>query len=90
MAVVVLGYAGVSRRLERTILTGPIVFVTVGLLVGGEGLGWFGLRIGSGAVRTLAEATLTLVLFTDASRINLGRFAARSRCRHACSGSGCR
>ena len=72
MAVVVLGYAGVSRRLERTILTGPIVFVSIGLLVGGEGLGWFGLRIGSGAVRTLAEATLTLVLFTDASRINLG------------------
>jgi sodium/hydrogen antiporter len=72
MAVVVLGYAGVSRGLERTILTGPLVFVSVGLLVGGEGLGWFGLRIGSGAVRTLAEATLTLVLFADASRINLG------------------
>ena len=71
MAVVVLGYAGVSRRLERTVLTGPIVFVTVGLLVGGEGLGWFALGIGSGAVRSLAEATLTLVLFTDASRINL-------------------
>jgi sodium/hydrogen antiporter len=72
MAVVVLGYAGVSRRLERTILTGPIVFVSVGLLVGGEALGWFGLQIGSGTVRALAEATLTLVLFTDASRINLG------------------
>jgi sodium/hydrogen antiporter len=71
MAVVVLGYAGVSRRLESTIVTGPIVFVSVGLLVGGEGLGWFGLRIGSGEVRALAEATLTLVLFTDASRINL-------------------
>ena len=71
MAVLVLGYAGVSRRLERTVLTAPIVFVSVGLLVGGEGLGWFGLRIGSGAVRALAEATLTLVLFTDASRIDL-------------------
>ena len=71
MAVLVLGYAGVSRRLERTVLTAPILFVTAGLLVGGEALGWVDLRIGSGAVRTLAEATLTLVLFTDASRIDL-------------------
>lgn len=73
MAVVVLGYAGISRRLERTVLTGPIVFVSIGLLLGGEGLGWLELRIGSGGVRALAEATLTLVLFTDASRIDLGK-----------------
>jgi NhaP-type Na+/H+ or K+/H+ antiporter len=71
IAALVLVYAGLSRRLERTALTGPIVFVSAGLLLGGEVLGWLDLGIGSGAVRALAEATLTLVLFTDASRIDI-------------------
>ena len=72
VAGVVLGYAAFSRRLERTVVTGPIVFVTAGLLMGSEVLGWLDLRIGSEGVRGLAEATLTLVLFMDASRIDLG------------------
>jgi sodium/hydrogen antiporter len=72
VAAVVLVYAGLSRRLEQRGLTGPIVFVSAGLLLGGEVLGWLNLEIGSGAVRALAEATLTLVLFTDASRIDIG------------------
>jgi NhaP-type Na+/H+ or K+/H+ antiporter len=69
----VLGYAALSRRLERTVITAPIVFVTVGLLTGNEVLGWLDLGIGSSAVRALAEATLTLVLFADASRIDLAK-----------------
>jgi NhaP-type Na+/H+ or K+/H+ antiporter len=72
IAVLVLGYAGVSRRLERTVVTAPMLFVALGLLVGPEVLGWLDLGIQSGAVRVLAEATLTLVLFSDASRIDLG------------------
>jgi NhaP-type Na+/H+ or K+/H+ antiporter len=71
VAALVLVYAGCSRRLERTHLTGPILFVGAGLLVGGEGLGWLDLHLGSSAVRTLAEATLTLMLFADASRIQV-------------------
>src|SRR4051794_9777284 len=71
VAVVVLGYAGVSRRLEGTVLTAAMIFVGAGLLVGTEGLGWLDVGAGSGTVRTLAEATLTLVLFSDASRIDL-------------------
>jgi NhaP-type Na+/H+ or K+/H+ antiporter len=71
IAAVVLGYAAVSRRLERTVITGPIVFVSAGLFMGDEVLGWLHLGIGSGEVRGLAEATLTLVLFMDASRIDL-------------------
>jgi NhaP-type Na+/H+ or K+/H+ antiporter len=71
IAVLVLGYAGLSRRLERTVLTGPMLFVAAGLLAGTEVLGWLDLGIESGAVRVLAEATLTLVLFADASRIDL-------------------
>ena len=72
ISALVLGYAVLSRRLEQTVLTAPILFVGAGLLVGNEGLGWLDLHIQSTAVRVLAEATLTLVLFADASRIDIG------------------
>ena len=55
IAAIVLGYAGLSRRLERSVVTAAIVFVTAGLLVGSEVLGWFDLSIGSGPVRVLAR-----------------------------------
>jgi NhaP-type Na+/H+ or K+/H+ antiporter len=71
VAALLLGYAGFSRRLERTVLTAPMLFVGAGVLVGSEVLGWLDLGIESDTVRALAEATLTLVLFTDASRIDL-------------------
>jgi NhaP-type Na+/H+ or K+/H+ antiporter len=71
VAALVLVYAGLSRRLDRTALTGPILFVGAGLVVGSEGLGWLDLRLGSSAVRALAEATLALMLFADASRIDI-------------------
>jgi sodium/hydrogen antiporter len=71
VAAIVLGYAGVSRRLERSIVSAAMVFVTAGLIAGPEVLGWLDLQIGSQGVRVLAEATLTLVLFADASRIDL-------------------
>lgn len=71
VAAALLLYAGVSRRLETSMVSSAMLFLTVGLLTGGEVLGWFDLEIGSGAVRALAEVTLTLVLFADASRIDL-------------------
>jgi NhaP-type Na+/H+ or K+/H+ antiporter len=71
VAVSLLGVAAVSGRLSGTPVTPAIVFVAVGLLVGPEVLGEIDLESSSGAVRTLAEATLALVLFCDASRIDL-------------------
>ena len=62
-----------SRRLSGTPVTPAIVFVAVGLLVGPQVLGEIELASSGGTVRTLAEATLALVLFCDASRIDLGR-----------------
>jgi sodium/hydrogen antiporter len=46
-------------------------FVTFGLLFGSEGTGWITLDVGGEELRGVAELTLTLVLFTDASRLNL-------------------
>src|SRR5205085_8508965 len=63
--------ASVSRFLERTPISAPMFFLSAGLLVGNEGLGWIGLAPTSEQVRVLAEATLTFVLFADASRIDV-------------------
>ncbi len=67
----VLGYALVSGRLVMTPVTAPMVFTSVGLIIGVGGLGWFDLEIDDESVRLLVEATLVLVLFTDAIRIDL-------------------
>src|SRR5262245_34712437 len=72
IAGVVLVYALVSRRLERTPITAGIFFLSAGLVLGSKGLGWIDLSPRGETVRLLAEATLTLVLFADASRIDLG------------------
>ena len=70
IAFVVLAYAVASLRLERVLVT-PAIFFTVGGLVAGPWLGLIEFPQGDGNIKLLAEATLTLVLFADASRINL-------------------
>jgi NhaP-type Na+/H+ or K+/H+ antiporter len=93
VALTLLGVAAVSRRLTGTPVTPAIVFVAVGLLVGPEVLGGIDVEGSSAAVRTLAEATLALVLFCDASRIDprhLLGLNRSSQCRCACSASDCR
>jgi sodium/hydrogen antiporter len=71
IALTLLGVAAVSRRLSGTPVTPAMVFVAIGLLVGPKALGEVDLDSSSSTVRTLAEATLALVLFCDASRIDL-------------------
>ena len=72
VAVVTLGYAGVSRRLQGTVVTAPIVFAGAGLVLGSDVLGLVELEPTGHTVKLLAEATLALVLFSDASRIDVG------------------
>ena len=71
ITLVVLAYAAVSRRLSGSMITTAIVFVAGGILASDELLGWLEPTIGSDTVRWVAEATLTVVLFSDASRIDL-------------------
>jgi sodium/hydrogen antiporter len=70
IAAVLIGYATVSRRLERLNVSGAMFFTTAGLLVGPV-LGLLDLQVGGEQVKLLAEITLTLVLFADASRISV-------------------
>jgi sodium/hydrogen antiporter len=71
VALALLAVAAVSRRLSGTAVTPALLFVTIGLLVGPQVLDGLDLSSKSSTVRALAEATLALVLFADASRIDL-------------------
>jgi NhaP-type Na+/H+ or K+/H+ antiporter len=71
VALAVLAVASVSGRIAGTPVTPAILFVAIGLLVGPRVLDELDLATTSSTVRALAEATLALVLFSDASRINL-------------------
>jgi len=71
VAGVGLVYALVSGRLGRTIVTSAMVFLTAGIVLGGGVLGWFTVGPSGATLRLIAESTLALVLFTDASRIDL-------------------
>jgi NhaP-type Na+/H+ or K+/H+ antiporter len=72
ISLLVLGYAAFSRRLLASVITPAMVFVAGGILASDEVLGWLDPAIRSESVRWVAEATLTVVLFSDASRIDLG------------------
>jgi sodium/hydrogen antiporter len=78
VALVLMAYAAVSGRLASTPVTQAMVFVAVGLLVGNRVLELIEADAASQFVRHLAEATLALVLFTDAVRVNLGRLRRES------------
>ena len=71
IAGILLVYAGLSRALGRSWVSTPMFFLTAGLIVGNEGIGWIDLGPSSEQIRILAEATLTVVLFADASRIDV-------------------
>ena len=61
----------VSSRLRQSVVTAPMVFALFGLLIGDGGFGLLRLQFGNGAIHLLTELTLVVVLFTDASRIDL-------------------
>lgn len=71
VALSVFGFAMFSHRSSMSPVTAPMVFTAIGLLLGTTGTDWFDLRLDSEVVSVLVEGTLVLVLFTDASRIDL-------------------
>jgi len=78
VAVLLIGYAAVSGRLQSTEITQAMVFVALGLLVGNRILQLVEVDTANQYVRLLAEATLALVLFTDAVRVKLGSLRRES------------
>ncbi len=72
LALALIAVATVSKRLTGSPITPAILFVSIGLLVGPKVLDGIDIESTSSTVRALAEATLAFVLFSDASRIDLG------------------
>jgi len=71
LAAFVFFYSIVSGRLDRTMFNGAILYTTFGLIIGPLGFGILNLNVDAEGLSTLAELTLALVLFTDASNANL-------------------
>ena len=79
VALALIAVAAVSRRISGTPITPAMLFVGNRLLVGPQVLDAVDLPSTSSTVRALAEATLALVLFADASRVDFGNCVATSR-----------
>lgn len=72
LALFTFVYGVIAGRLERTAVNGPVVYLLFGVLAGPLGLGLLDLQISGEGIRTIAELTLALVLFADASNADLG------------------
>ena len=71
LALVVFVWAVLSEWLAAHDLTGPIVFLAAGLLLGNPDWGLVAVEIDNSTVHVLAELTLALLLFADASAVRL-------------------
>jgi sodium/hydrogen antiporter len=70
-AALILGYGIFSKRAEKSIITAPMVFVTVGILASFLSLDLLNEGAKAPYVKVLAEVTLMLLLFVDATNLNL-------------------
>jgi sodium/hydrogen antiporter len=71
LAVVVVAYTLVASKLDRWWISGPMVFVAAGAVLGPAGLNVLPLSVTNEAVLTVTELTLALLLFSDASTVRL-------------------
>jgi sodium/hydrogen antiporter len=71
VTALVFAWGTLSARLERFDVTAPIIFVLAGLLLTHGPLAALGFVPSPELVKALAEVTLVLVLFSDASRVGL-------------------
>lgn len=78
-ALLIFAFGLVSRFAERNLITGPMVFMTVGILGSSLVFGFVHVTPDMGPVKLVAELALTLVLFIDATLIDRSVFAGKSR-----------
>ena len=72
LAGFLLIYSAFAGRVERSWISGPIVFTGLGFILGPDGLGVLRINISGEGLRLLAELTLAMVLFTDAANADFG------------------
>ncbi len=71
VALFILLFGFISKRIQTTVITSTMVFVLFGILVSKQVLGIFHSDLDSSVIHVIAELTLILILFTDAARIDL-------------------
>ena len=71
LAVFAYLFSVAAGRIERSRVSGPIIFIFFGLLAGPLGLGLLDFDIEAVELRVVADLTLALVLFIDAANANL-------------------
>jgi len=55
-------YSAIAGRIERSIITGPILFIAFGLICGPYGLGILNIEVEDVEMRVIADLTLALGL----------------------------
>jgi sodium/hydrogen antiporter len=70
-SIAIFVYSLVSHRIEGSIITAPMIFVAIGLLVSPDQLAFLNLGSTNTLVLVFAEIALVLILFSDAARIDV-------------------
>ncbi len=71
IAVFAFIFSAFAGRVERSMVTGPIIFILFGLVMGPYGFNFLRLSVDDVELRILADLTLALVLYIDAANANL-------------------
>jgi NhaP-type Na+/H+ or K+/H+ antiporter len=71
LALFAFVFSVIAGRVERSVVSGPMLFIAFGLVAGPFGLGFLDLDIHTVELRVIADLTLALVLFIDASNTDL-------------------
>ena len=73
LMLLVLAWAVLSNLLATVNITGPLVLLVAGYLLGNPAWGPLAVDVDAPSVHLLAEVTLALLLFADASRVNVAQ-----------------
>jgi NhaP-type Na+/H+ or K+/H+ antiporter len=73
LALLVLGWAITSGVLSRVNINGPLLFTAAGYVLANPGWGPLSVDYEAPSIHVIAEITLALLLFADASRVSIAK-----------------
>jgi NhaP-type Na+/H+ or K+/H+ antiporter len=73
LALLVIGWAVTSRQLARANISAPLLFTTSGYLLANPDWGVLSVTYDAPSIHVVAEVTLALLLFADASRVSIAK-----------------
>lgn len=72
--LLILAYSLISKRLRGSVVSSTMIFVAAGIILGSKTIGVIDISLDDAMVLLVAEIALVLILFSDASRINISAF----------------